>query len=57
MHPALQLDAITGGIVAAQDIPMIKGSLVELPVGIRLTKETAQELLLPALNAAGLPTM
>lgn len=57
VHPALHIDPATGGIVAARDIAATEAALVELPLSIRLTTEVAQELLLPALNAAGLPTM
>jgi hypothetical protein len=57
VHPALQQNPSRGGIVAAQDIPQLKGSLVELPLSMRLTGVAAQELLLDAINAAGLPTM
>jgi hypothetical protein len=57
VHPALQQNPSTGGIVAAQDIPQLKGSLVELPLSMRLTGVAAQELLLDTINAAGLPTM
>lgn len=57
VHPALQVSTSTGGIVAAQNVVQPRGSLVELPLSLRLTPEVAQELLLPALNAAGLPTM
>lgn len=57
VHPALQQDPSTGGIVAAHDIPQLKGSLVELPLSMRLTGVAAHEMLLNAINAAGLPTM
>lgn len=57
VHPALQQNPVRGGIVAVQDIPQLKGSLVELPLSMRLTGVAAQELLLEAINAAGLPTM
>jgi hypothetical protein len=57
VHPALQQSPSSGGIVAEQDIPQLKGSLVELPLSMRLTGVAAQEMLLDLINAAGLPTM
>jgi hypothetical protein len=57
VHPVLQQNPSSGGIVAAQDIPQLKGSLVELPLSMRLTGVEAQEMLLDSINAAGLPTM
>lgn len=62
IHPLLQLNiadgsSSSGGVVAAANIQQLKAPLVELPMSMRLTSEVAQELLLPALNAAGLPTM
>ncbi|KAF8061921.1 hypothetical protein HT031_004181 [Scenedesmus sp. PABB004] len=57
VHPALRPGPGGAGVVAAADVPPPRGSLVELPLGLRLTPEAAQELLLPLLNAGGLPTM
>jgi len=65
IHPLLALNTAdssnnsssSSGIIAAANIKQVKGSLVELPMSMRLTSEAAQELLLPILNAAGLPTM
>lgn len=56
VHPSLR-PAPGGGVLAAADIPTSSVPLVELPLSLRLTPEAAQELLLPSLTAAGLPTL